>query len=78
MELKIDYPDKKEYKERQIYWKFIIKTGEKIDKTIYKKWWYTFSWYFRKKNIKVSNEEDTINPLYCVSLPGYTRQCGLK
>ena len=30
------------------------------------------------KNIKVSNNEFGINPLYCVSLPGYTWQCGLK
>ena len=28
--------------------------------------------------IKVSVNEFGINPLYCVSLPGYTWQCGLK
>ena len=28
--------------------------------------------------IKVSINEFKINPLYCVSLPGYTWQCGLK
>ena len=27
---------------------------------------------------KVSVNEFNINPLYCVSLPGYTWQCGLK
>ena len=31
-----------------------------------------------EKFIKVSVGEFDINPLYCVSLPGYTRQCGLK
>ena len=31
-----------------------------------------------KKYIKVSFNEFGINPLYCVSLPGYTWQCGLK
>ena len=28
--------------------------------------------------IKVSIKESKINTLFCVSLPGYTRQCGLK
>ena len=28
--------------------------------------------------MKVSVNEFGINPLYCVSLPGYTWQCGLK
>ena len=28
--------------------------------------------------IKISIEEYGINPLYCVSLPGYTVQCGMK
>ena len=31
-----------------------------------------------EKLIKVSVNEFKINPLYCVSLPGYTWQCGLK
>ena len=31
-----------------------------------------------EKIIKVSINEFDINPLYCVSLPGYTWQCGLK
>ena len=31
-----------------------------------------------EKFIKVSVNEIGINPLYCVSLPGYTWQCGLK
>ena len=31
-----------------------------------------------EKFIKISIEEYGINPLYCVSLPGYTWQCGLK
>ena len=31
-----------------------------------------------EKFIKVSIKKFAINPLYCVSLPGYTWQCGLK
>ena len=31
-----------------------------------------------EKVIKVSFNEFGINPLYCVILPGYTWQCGLK
>ena len=31
-----------------------------------------------EKVIKVSVNKYGINPLYCVSLPGYTWQCGLK
>ena len=31
-----------------------------------------------EKFIKVSVNENVINPLHCVSLPGYTWQCGLK
>ena len=31
-----------------------------------------------EKFIKISIEEFGINPLYCVSLPGYTWQCGTK
>ena len=31
-----------------------------------------------EKFVKVSTKEYGINPLYCVSLPGYTFQCALK
>ena len=31
-----------------------------------------------EKKTTVSIEEIDINPLYCVSLPGYSWQCGLK
>ena len=31
-----------------------------------------------EKFLKVSTEENGINLLYCVSLPGYTYQCALK
>ena len=31
-----------------------------------------------EKFVEVSFEEYSINPLYCVSLPGYTYQCALK
>ena len=31
-----------------------------------------------EKFIKISIKEFEINPLYCVSLPGYTWECGMK
>ena len=31
-----------------------------------------------KNLIEVSYDQFEINPLYCVSLPGYTYECGLK
>ena len=31
-----------------------------------------------EKFVKVSSEKYSVNPLYCVSLPGYTYQCALK
>ena len=31
-----------------------------------------------EKSVKLSYEEYGINPLYCISLPGYTYQCALK
>ena len=31
-----------------------------------------------EKFIKITIEEIEANPLYCVSLPGYTWQCGMK
>ena len=34
--------------------------------------------FVSEKFIKVSNNELDINPLYCVSLPGFTWQYGLK
>ena len=33
---------------------------------------------FLRNSLKVSVNEFGINSLYCVSLPGYTWQCGLK
>ena len=31
-----------------------------------------------EKYVKLSGNEYGINPIYCVSLPGYTSLCGLK
>ena len=31
-----------------------------------------------EKFVKVSTEDYGFNPLYCISLPGYTYQCALK
>ena len=37
-----------------------------------------FKLIFWEKLVKVSIKKLDINPLYCVSLPGYTWQCGMK
>ena len=33
---------------------------------------------YLKNFLKVSDEQFKINPLYCISLPRYTWECGLK
>ena len=54
-----------------------IKNGEQLTR-LYLKSDVIFSINVLKKNIKVSIIEFDINPLYCVSRPGYTYQAGLK
>ena len=56
---------------------FNIKNGEKLTQLFLKSDVLLLSCVF-EKFIKVSVNEFGINPLYCVSLPGFTRQCGLK
>ena len=57
--------------------KFNIKNGEKLTEIYLKSDVLLLTCVFEKL-IKVSINEFRINPLYCVSLPGYTWQCGLK
>ena len=57
--------------------RFNIKNGEELTEIYLKSDVILLACVFQKfKNVSI-NEFD-INPLYCVSLPGYTWQCGLK
>ena len=76
--LKNDYPDDDEIERtREIIKLFNIKDGEELTKLYCKSDVILLADVF-EKFIKVSTEEYKINPLYCVSLPGYTYQCALK
>ena len=57
--------------------KFNIKNGEELTENYLKSDVLLLACVF-EKIIKVSVNEFYINPLNCVSLPGYTWQCGLK
>ena len=57
--------------------RFKIKNGESITQ-LYLKSDVSLPTCVFEKFIKVSVDEFDKNPLYCVSLPGYTWQCGLK
>ena len=75
--LKNKYPDDGEIQRtKEIIEKFNIKNGELTE--IYLKSDVLLLTCAFEKFIKVSVNEFGINPLYCVSLPGYTWQCGLK
>ena len=76
--LKTKYPNDMEIQRTMdIIKRVSIKNGE--EKTeIYLKSDVLFLACVFEKFIKVSVNEFDINPLYCVSLPGYTWQCGLK
>ena len=56
---------------------FNIKTGEELTEIYLKNDILLIACVF-EKFIKLSVNEYGIDPLYCVSLPGYTWQCGLK
>ena len=76
--LKNDYPDDEEIKKtKAIIERFNIKNGEELTQMYLKSDVLLLTCAF-EKGIKVSVQEFGINPLYCVSLPGYTWQCGLK
>ena len=57
--------------------RFNLKKGEELTEIYLKSDVLLLTCVF-EKFIKVSFNEFEINPLYCVSLPGYTWQCGLK
>ena len=76
--LKNKCPDDGEIKRtKEIIEKFNIKNGEELTEIYLKSDVLLLTCVF-EKFIKVSVNEFDINPLYCVSLPGYTWQCGLK
>ena len=57
--------------------RFKIKNGEELTEIYLKSDVLLLACMF-EKFIKMSVNEYDIDPLYCVSLPGYTWQCGLK
>ena len=76
--LKNEYPDDDEIERtKEIIRLFNIKDGEELTKLYCKSDVILLADVF-EKFVKVSTEEYKINPLYCVSLPGYTYQCALK
>ena len=76
--LKNKCPDDKEIERTMdIIKRFNIKNGEKLTEIHLKSDVLLLACVF-EKFIKASVNEFGINPLYCVSLPGYTWQCGLK
>ena len=76
--LKNDYLDDEEIERtKEIIEIFNIKDGEELTK-LYCKSDVILLADVMEKFVKVSFEDYGINPLYCVSLPGYTYQCALK
>ena len=76
--LKNKCPDNEEIQRTMdIIERFNIKNGEQLTEIYLKSDVLLLACVF-EKFIKVSINEFKINPLYCVSLPGYTWQCGLK
>ena len=76
--LKNDYPDDDELERtKEIIEIFNIKDGGELT-SLYCKIDVILLADVFEKLLKVSKEEYKINPLYCVSLPGYTYQCALK
>ena len=76
--LKNKCPDNEEIQRtRDIIERFNIKNGEELTEIYLKSDVILLACVF-EKFIKVSINEFKINPLYRVSLPGYTWQCGLK
>ena len=76
--LKNDYPDDEELARTKGFIElFDIKDGEELTRLYCKSDVILLADVF-EKFVKVSTKEYKINPLYCVSLPGYTYQCALK
>ena len=76
--MKNGYPDDEQIERTMDINKlFKIKNGEELTEIYLKSEVLLLACVF-EKFIKISVNEYGINPLYCVSLPGYTWQCGLK
>ena len=76
--LKNGYPNDKEIQRtKDIIGRLTIKNGEELTQIYLKSDVLLLACVF-EKFIKVSVNEFKTNLLYCVSLPGYTWQCGLK
>ena len=76
--LKNKCPDDEEIRRtKEIFEKFTNKNGEELTEIYLESDVLLLACVF-EKIIKISVNEYGINPLYCVSLPGYTWQCGLK
>ena len=76
--MKNDYPDDDEIERtKELIKLFDFKNGAELTK-LYCKSDVILLTDVIEKSVKVSFEEYGINPLYCVSLPGYTYQCALK
>ena len=69
--------DEEKQRTKEIIKIFNIKNGEDITQLCLKSNVFLLADVF-EKFIKISTEEYVINPLYFVSLPGYTCQCGMK
>ena len=69
--------DEKIQRTKEIIEIFNIKNGEELTELYLKSDVILLADVF-EKFIKISVEEYGINPLYCVSLPGYTWNCGMK
>ena len=76
--IKSDYPDDEEIEgTKEIIKRFSFKNGEELTEIFLKSDVLLLTCVFEKFK-EVSVNEYDINPLYSVSLPGYTWQCGLK
>ena len=76
--LKNDHPDDKEIERtKEITKLFKIKDGEELTRLYCKNDVILLADVF-EKFVKVSIKQYGINPLYCLSLPGFTYQCALK
>ena len=70
--MKNKYPvDEEIQRTQEIFKMFDIKNGEKLTKLYLKSYVVLLADVF-ENFIIISIEENGINPLYCVSLPGYT------
>ena len=76
-QLKNDYQSDKEIERKKIIKKFNFRNGEELTQLYLRNNVLLLTCVFEKV-IKVSVNEFRINPLYCVSLPGYTWKCRLK